>query len=90
MFNDNGSTNQAVAIAPFNVTDVYLNYTFRNGTRFQATRLSLAFNNMFNNLNIVGVTPASTKTSVAAPGDILQLLPGRSVSFTVTLGLQQK
>ena len=90
MFNDNGSINQAVAIAPFNVTDLYLNYTFRNGTRFQATRLSLAFNNLFNNLNIVGVTPASTKTSVAAPGDIVQLLPGRSVSLTVTFGFQPK
>ena len=90
MWNDNGGTNQAIAISPFNLADIYLNYTLRNGGRFQATRFSLAVNNVFDNLNIVGVTAASTKTSDPSPLDQLQLLPGRSVSFTVTFGFSQK
>jgi iron complex outermembrane receptor protein len=87
MYNDNGSTNQAVAIDPFNTTNLYLNYTLRNRSRFDQTKIRLSVDNLFNTLNIVGVTPASTTTSVPAPGDTLTLLPGRSVSVSMTFGL---
>ncbi len=90
MYNDNGSTNQAVLISPFTVANLYGNYTIRNGSRFDQTKIRLTFNNLFNNQNIVGDTPASTKTSVPAPGDILTLLPGRSISLTMTFGLTSK
>ncbi len=87
MWNDNGSIHQAVPIDPFEITDLYVNYTLRNGSRFRQTRIQLAVNNVLNSFNIVGVTPASTKTSLAAPGDVLTLMPGRSVSLTVTFGI---
>jgi iron complex outermembrane receptor protein len=90
MCNDNGGTNQAVAIAPFTLANVYVNYTVRNGSRFDQTKIKLAVDNLFNNQNIVGLTPASTKTSIPAPGDVLTLLPGRSISLTVTFGLSQR
>jgi iron complex outermembrane receptor protein len=90
MYNDNGGTNQAIAIDPFPITNLYVNYTLRNQSRFEATKIRLSVNNLSNNQNIVGVTPASTKTSAPAPGDQLTLLPGRSVSLTFTIGVSPK
>jgi iron complex outermembrane receptor protein len=86
MYNDNGATNQAVAIDPFNVSNVYLNYTIRGDSYLRGTKIRFGVNNLMDNHSIVGVTPASTATSIAAPGDILTLLPARSVSLTVTFG----
>ena len=77
---------QAVAIDPFNITNLYINYTLKSLSKFSQTRIKLTFNNLFDKHSIVGVTPASTATSVAAPGDILTLLPGRSFMITFTPG----
>jgi len=43
-------------------------------------------NNLTNSHAITGVTPASTASNVAAAGDILTLMSGRSVSVSVTIG----
>jgi len=86
MYNDNGSANQAVAIDPFNVTNLFLNYTVRGDTYLRGTKIRLSINNLLDKHNIVGLTPASTTTSAAAPGDILTLLPARSIGLTVTFG----
>jgi len=86
MYNDNGATNQAVAIDPFNVTNVFVNYTVRGDSYLRGTKIRLSINNLLDKHNIVGVTPASTATSAPAPGDILLLLPARSVGLTVTFG----
>jgi hypothetical protein len=53
-------------------------------------RIGLAFNNLFDNHNIVGVTPASTATSVPNGADQLTLLPGRSIMATLTVGYSPK
>ena len=34
MFNDNGNTHQAVPIDPFNITNLFINYTLRGSSRF--------------------------------------------------------
>ena len=47
--------------------------------------MQFSVNNLFDNHNIVGVTPASTATSIASPNDFLTLLPARSVAFTMTV-----
>jgi iron complex outermembrane receptor protein len=86
MYNDNGSTNQAIAIDPFNVSNVFLNYTVRGDTYLRGTKIRLGVNNLLDKHSIVGVNAASTATSVASPNDILTLLPARSVSLTVTFG----
>lgn len=86
MYNDNGSTNQAVTIAPFNVSNLFLNYTIRGDSYLRGTKIRFGVNNLLNQHSIVGVTPASKATSVAAPGDILTLLPARSISLTMTFG----
>jgi hypothetical protein len=87
MYNDNGATNQAVAIDPFNITNLFVNYTLKGASRFAQTKIKLAVNNLFNDQNIVGVNPASTKTSVPAPGDVLNIMAARSVSLTFTIGV---
>ena len=85
MYNDNGSTNQAVAIDPFNVTNLFLNYTVRGDSYLRGTKVRLAVNNLLDNHNIVGVAPALANSAVS-PNDILTLLPARSVSLTLTFG----
>lgn len=89
MYNDNGTINQAITIDPFNVTNLYLNYTFKGDTNLRGTKIRFGINNLFNQNNIVGVNPA-LKTSVASPADILTLLPARSVSITMTFGYAPK
>jgi iron complex outermembrane recepter protein len=90
MYNDNGSTHNAVFIDPFSMTNLYINYTIKDLYHLNQTKIGLSFNNLFDNHNIVGVTPASASTSIAAPGDVLTILPGRSVMVTLTVGYSPK
>jgi iron complex outermembrane receptor protein len=87
MWNDNTPFNQVIPISPFSVSNVYFNYVLRNGSHFDQTKFRLSVNNMLNNQNIVGVQQATAgATYNPQPGDLLLLLPGRSVALTVTLG----
>jgi iron complex outermembrane receptor protein len=93
MWNDNtavnGATlNQVIPIAPFNVSNLFFNYTIRKGSRWDQTKFRFSVNNLLDNHNITGVTQAA-KGAVFLPGptDTLQMLPGRSITMTVTLGL---
>ena len=85
---------QAVTINPFNLTNVFLNYTVKNSSRFRGTKVQLAINNLGNNHNIVGITPGVAPTLTASyvqsPLDQLNLLPGRSVTLTITGGYAPK
>jgi iron complex outermembrane receptor protein len=96
MWNDNTGTNgatvnQVIPIQPFNVTNMFLNYTLRNGSRFDQTKFRLSVNNLLDNHNITSVTQAA-KGTVFTPGpnDTLGLMPGRSVSMTVTFAFSPK
>jgi iron complex outermembrane receptor protein len=91
MWNDSGSFNQVVPIDPFNVSNLYFNYTVRNGSRFDQTKFRLSFNNLFNQLNTTGVTPATAaQTWTPTSTDVLALLPGRSVTMSITFGINPK
>jgi iron complex outermembrane receptor protein len=94
MYNDNGSVNQAVPIDPFSVTNIFVNYTIRNASFLRGSKLGLAVNNLFDNHNITQVTPGVGPTAAVpyAPsaGDFLQLLPGRSVMVSLTIGYAPK
>jgi iron complex outermembrane receptor protein len=86
--------NQAVLIDPFNIADLYINYTLHRGSRFDNTKFRLSFNNLFDAHSLVGVTPGSKGTLAArytpnflVTGDTLLLTPGRSITFTVTFSL---
>jgi iron complex outermembrane receptor protein len=50
----------AYTVSPFTLSNVYVNYTVRNGGRFNNTKFRLAFNNLFNNNNINGITLANS------------------------------
>ncbi len=86
LYNDNGSLNQAIAIDPFNITNLYFNYTIKESSRLRGTKFRFAVNNLLDKHSIIGVVPASTKSNLPQPGDTLTLMAGRSVSMTVTFG----
>ena len=90
LYNDNGAIHQAVAIDPFNITNLFFNYTLRGSSKLSQSRIRLAVNNLTNSHTITAVTPASTKSNAAAPGDVLTLMAGRSVSVAFTVGLSPK
>ncbi len=89
---DNGGVcHQAVPLDPFWVSNLFLNYTLRNRSKFDNSKIKLSFNNLFNNQNIADIGAAN---SVSANGvlyqqsslDTLELLPGRAVMLTLQLG----
>ena len=107
LYNDNGSitykinglslpypADQAITISPFNVVNVFANYTIKNGSFFRGSKIRLSVNNVADSHNIVGITPAiaATTTALYVPnsGDQLNLLPGRSVMLTFTAGWAPK
>jgi iron complex outermembrane receptor protein len=94
LYNDAGTINQAVTINPFNLSNLFINYTVKNSSFLRGSKFGLAINNLTDNHALVGVTPAV----VPAPGsqftpnagDLLNLLPGRSVMATFTAGWAPK
>jgi iron complex outermembrane receptor protein len=107
LYNDNGSLNyvingikipypvdQAITINPFNLLNVYVNYTVKNASWLRGSKIGLAINNLADDHSIVGITPfvAATTTApyVQNSGDLLNLLPGRSVLVTFTAGWAPK
>jgi iron complex outermembrane receptor protein len=81
---------QAITIQPFNLVNFFANYTFKNSSLLRGSKLGLAINNLADSHNIVGITPANAATAAVhyapAGGDLLNLLPGRSVMGTFTVG----
>jgi len=51
---DNGAYHNQATIAPFNLANMFFNYTIRSGGRFDQTKLRLSFNNLFNSSAITG------------------------------------
>ncbi len=107
MYNDNGTlnyliggvsipypVNQAVRIDPFNVSNVFVNYTIKGSSWLRGSKFRVAVNNLFDNHNLVGITPFTAATAAVpfAPngGDQLSLLPGRSVMVSLTVGYAPK
>jgi iron complex outermembrane receptor protein len=82
--------NQAVPIAPWSVSNLFLNYTVKNSSFLRGSRFGLAVNNLFDNHAITGISPGLKPTSdvpfTPNGGDLLFLLPGRSVMATLTVG----
>ena len=105
MYNDNGTlpfgsqqipypVDQAAKIDPFSVTNFFVNYTIKNRSWLRGSKLGLAVNNLLDNHNLVGITPATAATATVpfapSPNDQLQLLPGRSVMVSLTVGYAPK
>jgi iron complex outermembrane recepter protein len=78
--------NQVIPINSFNTTNVYLNFVLRNGSRWEQTKFRLSVNNVLNSRGIVGDQQFSASKAVYSPGpaDLLTLLPGRSITLTIS------
>ena len=90
MWNDNGTLHQAIPIDPFNITNLFFNYTVRGSSRLAQSRIRLAVNNLTDSHAITAVSAASTKSNAPAAGDILTLMSGRSVSVSMTVGVSPR
>ena len=109
MYNDNGSlaytnpvngvsltfpVDQATSIDPFDVTNVFVNYTIKNASWLRGSKLGLAVTNLLDSHNIVGVAPAVAPTAttpyVYSPYDQINILPGRSIMATFIIGYAPK
>jgi iron complex outermembrane receptor protein len=107
MYNDNGSltylinglklpypVDQAITIHPFSLTNVFINYAIKNSSFLRGSRIGFSVNNLFDNHNLVGITPftAATAATPFVPNalDQLNLLPGRSVMISFTAGYAPK
>lgn len=81
---------QALTIQPFTIVNFFANYTIKNASWLRGSKLGLAINNLADSHNLVGVTPITPATATVAyapnGGDLWNLLPGRSVMGTLTVG----
>jgi len=78
--------NQVIPINSFNTANVYFNFSLRNGSRWDQTKFRLSVNNVLNSRGIVGDQQAFAKTATYTPGpaDLLTLMPGRSITLTIS------
>ena len=90
MFDDNGEVHEAVAIDPFSIANVFVNYTLGGSSKLSPTRVRFAVNNLLDNHAVTAVTPFSKTSSLPAPGDVLTLMAGRSMSVSLTVGFLPK
>jgi iron complex outermembrane receptor protein len=85
---------QAITINPFSLTNFFFNYTIKNASWLRGSKIGFSANNLFDNHNVVGITPFTAPTTTVAyapnPGDQLNLLPGRSIMVTLTVGWAPK
>ena len=74
LYNDNGTLNylingitipypvdQAITINPFNLVNVFVNYTIKNTSWLRGSKIGLAVNNLANSHNLVGITPGDRR-----------------------------
>lgn len=57
---DNGAYHNQYTVNPFSLQNLFVNYTVRNGGRFNNTKLRLSINNLLDSNAITGSTPAGS------------------------------
>ena len=93
LYNDNGTVHEAFVIDPFNITNLFANYSLQGASRLSQSRIRLAVNNLTDSHAITGVPKAGTAASTSltpSANDLLTLMAGRSVSVSLTFGLTGK
>ena len=88
VYNDNGTTHQAFALASALVTNLNINYTLKSPfDAVQRIKLQAAINNLANSHTIVGVAGPVSGSSDATPkaNDLLTVMPARSLLLTATI-----
>jgi iron complex outermembrane receptor protein len=92
---DDGAYHQNIPLDPFWMNNMFFNYTVRNGSRFDNSKIKFSVNNLFDNHNIADISPNNSVTGSLVPytpdsGDQLQLLPGRSFMVSFQFGFSPK
>jgi iron complex outermembrane receptor protein len=92
---DDGPYHQTVPLDSWWMNNLFLNYTLRNGSKFDQSKIKLSINNLFDNHNVADISPANGTTGSLVPYtpnslDTLQLLPGRAVMVTFQLGFSPR
>ncbi len=82
-WNAQGKFQQVTPIDPFQITNLFFNYSVRGGHLLDGSKLRLSFNNLFD-------TRAITSVSAFNKTDTLGQLPGRSVTMSFVFGLSPK
>jgi len=69
-YQDNGQYHNQATINPFNVSNLFFNYTLRTNGRFDQTKFRLTFNNLFDQHSITGdsITGTALTQSISANG----------------------
>jgi iron complex outermembrane recepter protein len=96
-YDDNGTFHNQVYDAPYNNVNLFFNYTIRNHSMFNQSKLSFSVNNLFNDDNILDVVasnsavPVGTSTyfatTASSPLDLLSLTAGRSFMVSFKAGI---
>jgi iron complex outermembrane receptor protein len=103
---DAGAYHNQGIISPFSTTNAYVNYTVRNHSIFDSTKIRFGVNNLLDRHNITGLTLAGATTANVIPGttyvdpfnqstaisgsDNPTFIPGRSLTMSVTFGLSPR
>ncbi len=99
---DAGAYHNQAVINPFTTTNTYLNYTVRNHSVFDQTKIRFSADNLLNEHNLTALTLAGTTTANVIPGttqvdpfnqttpisgsDNPTFIAGRSFAVSVTFG----
>jgi iron complex outermembrane recepter protein len=78
-FLDDGAYHNATTINPFSITNTYVNYTVRSGSRFDQTKIRLSVNNLLNLHSVTGITQAN---SVTGANFAANSIAGNSETYT--------
>ena len=95
VWNDDGAYHQVVQINPWWMNNLFVNYTLRNGSRFDQSKIKVSVNNLFDSHDITTISPANAVSAslipyTPSPADTLEMQPGRSVMITFQLGFSPK
>jgi iron complex outermembrane receptor protein len=99
---DNGAYHNQAIVNPFTTTNTYLNYTVRNHSIFDQTKIAFSANNLLDQHNLTSVGLTGTATATVIPGtnivdpfnqttpiagtDTPSFMAGRSIAISVTFG----
>ena len=90
MFNDNGAVHEAFTDRSVQPHQPVLQLHRARASRLSPSRMRLAVNNLTDSHAITGVPTAAKTSSLPAPGDLLTVMAGRSVSVSFTVGFLPK
>jgi len=80
----------AVKISQWDLTNFFVSYRIKNVSKLRGSKIQFAINNLANHHSIIGITPAVGATTAALfvpnGGDLLNLLPARSYTISITGG----